>query len=342
MSEKYFSIEALNAVRMDASEEYQSRIPVATQNNIAEIGHIFETYTTLFNEYSTALFNKIGLTVISSQTFENPLKRFKTGSITSGQDVEDIWVDEFRTAEGQYDPTGVTVNPFARRNYQDVQVAYYRMNRQDKYVITINRDDHIRAFTNPSNLDGFYARQFNSLYTGSEYDEWVLMKQLLADAAKSGDMFTVYDCPNPSTDANAKKFIKAAKKVVKDMSYVTDKFNALSVKTKSKASELVLFINKDATTEINVELYSTIFGPQYAGFETQVVELDDFGDLNDGTFAMLVDKDWFKIWDTKHEMAQLFNPDNLATNYWLHIWQILSYSKFKNAVRFTTAKAPTE
>ena len=60
------------------------------------------------------------------------------------------------------------------------------MNRQDKYVITISKIDVIRAFRSASTLDAFITAQFNSLYTGAEYDEYIHMKQLFAELITEG------------------------------------------------------------------------------------------------------------------------------------------------------------
>lgn len=326
-----FTLDVLNTIRANASEEYQNRIPVATKENIAAIGNTFAEYDNIYNEYSTALFHKIGLTLLLTNSFENKLKKFKTGSLTTGQDVEEIFVDQFRAAEGAYDKTGVTINPFARRQYNDVKVYYHRMNRQDKYVISIAKEDHIRAFRSESTLSSFIAAQFNSLYTGSEWDEWTIMKKMIGETAETA--FT-YEVEDPTTQAKCMSFARTIKKAIADLSYVSTAYNPAAVKTKSDKNELVLFIHKDIAPHLDVDLYSVIFGPNYTQTGVSVIELDDFGPLNDGTRALLVDKDFFKIYDVKHEMTQLFNPDNLVTNYWLHVWQILSTSNFKNRVAF--------
>ena len=60
-----YSVDILNNIRLNASEDYQNRIPVATRTNLAEIGQAFETYDVLFNEFHAALINKIGKTTLS-------------------------------------------------------------------------------------------------------------------------------------------------------------------------------------------------------------------------------------------------------------------------------------
>lgn len=338
------SVEVLNTIRNSADSLYKDRIPVATQNNIAEIGRAFSVYDMEYNTFITTLFHKIGLTLLQTKSFNNKLKPFKSGTIVTEQDIEEIWVDQFRAAEGVYDKDGGVgssgIHPFKRRSYNDVKVNYHRMNRQDKYVITISKLDVIRAFRSASTLDAFIAAQFNSLYTGSEYDEYIHMKQLFAEAiaAKREDGTTpeLYTYPVPAIDGTvdaARSFVRTAKKAIKDMEYPSTLFNPAGVKTMSNASELVMFVNKDVAVHMDVDLYAQIFGPQYAKMPVTVVEVDNFGSDNTDTYAIICDKDWFKVYDTLNSFEELKNPEGLYTNYWLHIWQILSYSKFKNAIR---------
>lgn len=343
-----YTPQLLNTIRNNASTEYQTRVPAATQENIAQIGRVFADYDLIYNEFATALMHKIGMTFVQTALWTNKLKSFKSGRVLTGQDVEDIFVSAFRVAEGTYDKEGGMgdggINPFKRRAYQDVAVYYYRMNRQDKYVITLYKDDVIRAFRSSTALEQFITAQFNSLYSGAEWDEFEHMKKLLADAIKEGDFFT-YTVPTiggeSATDAQnmtaCKALIRSIKKAVKDVSYPSTLYNPAKVKTATDASNMVLFINKDVGAHVDVDLYSQIFGPEYAKLGVEVVEVDNFGDDNTGTYALLVDRKWFKVFDVKNEMTQLFNPEGLYTTYWLHIWQILSYCKYATAVRFGTA-----
>lgn len=331
------SVEVLNTIRANADTLYQERIPAATKTNISEIGRAFSTYNAQYNTFISELIHKIGLTILQTKSFTNKLARFKSGTILSEQDVEEIFVEQFRAAEGAYDKNGGVetggIHPFKRRTYQDVQVMYHRMNRQDKYVITLSKIDVIRAFRSASTLDAFITAQFNSLYTGAEYDEYIHMKKLFSEAIAAGDFFNYEVDEIDGTTAKTMAFVRTVKKAVKDLEYPSTEYNPAGVKTLSKASELVMFVHKDVSVHMDVDLYSQIFGPEYAKMPITVVEVDNFGEDNTGTYALICDKDWFKVYDTLNDFEELKNPEGLYTNYWLHIWQILSYSKFKNAVR---------
>ena len=276
----------------------------------------------------------------------NQLKRFKKGMLVTGQDIEEIWVEQFRKAENSYNPQGGFeeggIHPLKRRDYQDVKVMYHRMNRQDMYCITLYKDDVIKAFRSEAVLSAFITAQLNSIYTGAEFDEYTHMKQLFAEGIANKDFFDyqVSEIKDSDTDAAiqraCKNFIRTVKKAINDVGYVSDQYNPAKVKTKTDKNNLVLFINKDIAPHLDVDLYATLFGPEYAKLGVEIVEVDNFGSDNNGTYALLVDPDWFQVYDTKFEMRTMENGQGLYTNYWLHVWQTLSYSKFVTAIRFGT------
>lgn len=342
-----FSLDVLNKIRATASQDYQDRIPEATRNNLSSIGQAFATYTPLFNEFKDALINRIGLTLIETASFTNKLKGLKLGAITSGQDVQEIFVGMAK-AEGVYDPNGT--NPLGRRVHSDVSVVYHRMNRRDQYAISLGDLDFRRNFTSPETLDAFISAQLNSVYTGDEYDEWTIFKHLLATyeftpVGGSKTSYFNYEVPKLTGTNNAaacKEFVKTMKKAVQDMSFMSDQFNAAGVKTRSTSFKL--FIHKDMLPEISVEVLMSAFNKDEANITPQIITFDDFDTLTnptDGpTYALLVDSDFARIWDTLFTTETIRNPQGLFTNYFVHHHQILSLSPFKNAVRFV-GKATT-
>lgn len=328
------SIAILNNIRANASNEYQQRIPEATQTNFAEIGNAMQTYELLANEFCTALVNKIGKTILEKKLFQNKLARFKSGTISTAQDVEEIFI-EMAKAEGSYDATGP--NPLGRRNPPDVKTIYHRLNRQDYYAVSIGDIDFIRVFRSEATLDSFISGLINSVYSGAAYDEWLAMKNLLA----SYDGYFDYEVPAIAGDSaaeTAKTFVKTLRKAVTDLSFASTQYNKAGVKTWTYPNNLVLLVNKDVLAEVDVEVLAKAFNMGKTDIQTAVVTMDDFGSM-ENCYGLLVDKDFFRIWDILSKMAPQYNAQGLFTNYFYHVHQILSLSTFKNAVRFKVATA---
>lgn len=327
-----YSIEVLNNIRANAGTEYQNRIPVATQTNISTIGQAFQTYDLLFNEFCESLFNRIGRTIIEQKMFTNKLARFKSGSINTQQDVQEIFV-QMAKAEGSYNPAGP--NPLGRREPSEVKTLYHRMNRQDVYAISIGDIDFVRVFQSSNTLDAFITAQINSVYSGDQYDEWLAMKNVIATYEGYFD----YEVPSitkaGSADKFAKTFVKTLRKAVNDLSFMSEQYNAAGVLTKCDPKDMVLLVNKDVVTEVDVELLATAFHSSETDMKVagNIVVMDDFGSMGN-CYGVLVDKEWFKVFDTLSKMATQRNEHGLFTNYFYHHHQILSASLFKNAVRF--------
>lgn len=326
-----YSIDILNNIRANASEEYQNRVPEATQTNIVTIGNALETYSVLYNEFASALFNKIGKTIIESKLFKNKLARFKSGAVTTQQDVEEIFVDMGKAATA-YDPNGT--NPLGRRTDDNVKVVYHRMNRQDCYDISIGDIDFIRVFRSEASLDNFIKSKINAVYSRANHDEWLYMKNVLATYDGYFD-YAVPEITATTAEASAKAFVKTLRKAVNDVSFASDKYNKAGVTTWTDPDKLVLLVNKDVVAEVDVEVLAKAFNMGKTDVNVEIITMDDFGTL-DKTYALLIDEEFFKVWDTLSRMESQRNAQGLFTNFFYHVHQILSASPFKTAVRFTT------
>lgn len=334
-----YSIEILNNIRANASEEYKRVIPEATQTNIAAIGQSFQTYDLVYNEFASALIHKIGKTLLEQKLFSNKLAKFKSG-LVSPHDVEEIFT-EMVNAEGAFDPDGK--NPLGRRKVDNTKVMYHRQNRQDYWCISLGDLDFVRCFRSEATLDEYILGKINAVYSGAEYAEWCAMKNVLATYKNmTGTAHGYFDYQVPViTDATAesscKKFVKTLRKAVQDLSFASTKYNAAGVRTWTNPSDMVLFIHKDVIAEIDVEVLAKAFNMGKTDINVQIEVMDDFGTLTD-TYGILADKKFLKVWDTLSKMEQQRNAQGLFTNFFYHVHQILSASKFKNAVRFTTAE----
>jgi hypothetical protein len=121
------AMDILNVIRANASSTYQERIPEATQDNIREIGNAMLTYESTQNEFLNALVNRIARVIITSKSYQNPLRMFKKGVLEFGETIEEIFVNIARAH--QFDPAVAEKEVF-KREIPDVNAVFHKMNYQ--------------------------------------------------------------------------------------------------------------------------------------------------------------------------------------------------------------------
>lgn len=324
------SVQILNCIRDSASATYQERIPVATQNNIREIGNAMMQFQSTQNEFLNALVNRIARVIITSKSYTNPLAMFKKGIMEYGEQVEEIFVNIAKAHP--FDPDVAEENVF-KREIPDVDAVFHRMNYQNFYKVTISNEQLRQAFLSAEGVTDLIARIVDTLYSGSEFDEFLIMKQLIADAARAGKMFPI-NIPAPSS-ATAKQIVTTIKGISNKLEFMSNQYNYMGVLNFTKKENQILLIDAEFDATIDVEVLASAFNMSKAEFMGQRVLVDNFGDLT-GVVAALVDRDWFMVFDNLMSFTENYNGEGLYWNYFYHVWKTFSSSPFSNAILFTT------
>lgn len=323
-------VDILNAIRSNASSLYQDRVPESTQENIKETGSAIMAYETTQNEFLSALVNRIARVIITSKSYENPLRMFKKGIMEFGESIEEIFV---RIAEAHpFDPVTAEKEVF-KREIPNVDAVFHRVNLKNFYKATISNEMLRQAFLSWNGITDLIARIVDSLYSGSEFDEFLCMKQLVAEAATKGKMFSV-NIPAITAD-NAKSIVSTIKAISNKMEFMSPSYNAMGVLNYSKKEDQIFLIDAAFDAVIDVEVLASAFNMDKAEFMGQRVLVDNFNELT-GVVAAIVDRDWFMVFDQQLNFTENYNGQGLYWNYFYHVWKIMSTSPFSNAVLFTT------
>ena len=324
------AMDILNVIHANASSTYQERIPEATQDNIREIGNAMLTYESTQNEFLNALVNRIARVIITSKSYQNPLRMFKKGVLEFGETIEEIFVNIARAH--QFDPAVAEKEVF-KREIPDVNAVFHKMNYQNFYKTTISNEQLRQAFLSYQGISDLIVRIVDSLYTGSEFDEFLVMKQLIVDAANDGKMYAV-TIPEVTPD-NAKTIVAKIKGVSNSMEFMSTTYNSMGVLNYTKKENQIFLIDAAFDAMIDVEVLASAFNMSKAEFMGQRVLIDNFGELT-GVYAAIVDKDWFMVFDNWIGFTENYNGQGLYWNYFYHCWKTFSTSPFSNAVLFTT------
>ena len=339
-------INVLNTILAQGSEDYQRRVPAATQTNIAEVGSAVMGYRATENEFLSALVNKVAMTIVHNKTFRNPLAILKKGSVPLGRNIEEIYTNP---ATGTiYDPSG---KDLLARAIPDTKAIYHSMNRQGKYKVTVTKAQLIQAFTSYTALERLLDTIVNSLYSGDNLDEFILMKQLFSSAIDGNKLKTVdLEIADVNSTENAKKFVKAVKTVGQAMEFPSTSFNSYydinkvaeptennpdvtPVTTWTPLANQVLLIRNDVAVDVDVELLAKAFNVSYTDLKQRTLTIDSFGTATK-CGAVLCDEAFVQVYDNLEQVESFHNGEGLYDNYIYHHWQTYSLSLFANAVGF--------
>ena len=336
------AIEVLNTIRDNASQAYQDRVPEATRANIAEVGEAITDLNNavVYNEFINTLANMIYAPMLLKKSWTNPLGKFKKGKKTFGDTVEEVY-NNFIKAQ-TFDQTG---SGLLTRNLPDTKVVFHRMNRQDSYVLTDSPEALAKAFKSYEGVSDFLENLFTTIRNSAELDEYILMRELFAEAYNNNAMVVVPVADPQASEANAKAFIKTVKTISGDMVYPNSNNNAYltaqssdnkPIITFSKKDEQVLIVDNPTDVTCNIDVLASAFNKSIVEFnDTQKEVIDAFP--IEGMIGALVDKNFFQVYDDLFTFREFENGLGLYRNHILHVWQTLGYSILCNAVCFVVA-----
>lgn len=350
------SEDILNAIRNSASANYRDYVPAASvkQNNIKEIGAIVMNDVALQNEFLTALVNRIGRVIINSKLFSNPWAKFKRGILEYGETIEEIFVNIARPF--QYDPAVAETKMFARE-IPDVRAAFHFLNYQKFYKSTIQQEQLRQAFLSWQGINDLIAKIVDAMYTGANYDEFMVMKYMIGRHALNGEIFPKQI--SGVSAANMKGIVGTIKGLSNNFEFMSGKYNVAGVQNYSLKENQYIIVNSEFDAVMDVEVLASAFNMDKADFMGHRVLVDSFGSLDadrlaelfagdpnyvpltsaeltalDAIPAVIVDEDWFQIYDNLIEFTEKYNAEGLYWNYWLHEWKTFSISPFANAAIF--------
>ena len=351
------SVDVLNRIREAASVNYQTAVPIATADSavIREIGKIIIDSPNLQNEFLNSLINRIGKVVIKSRLFANPLSMFNSGMLEYGETVEEVFVN--LCDANQYNATASEDTVF-KRQFPDVRSQFHVVNSEIYYKQSVGRRELEKAFLSAEGVYDLVEYIIQKMYVSANYDEFLVMKYMIAVAALDGTM-PIYPVTAVTDEASAKGLLKAVKLLSNNFEILSKDYNTAGVYNSSTKEDQYLIIDNANDANLSVDALAYMFGPAFASNDAKKVRIDGFDKLDierlkkvlgleldpftsdelaalGNIEAVLIDWAWFQIYYKLFETRYLENPENLYENTWLHAWKIYSRSVFENGVIFAS------
>lgn len=358
------SVGILNAIRDNASAEYYQAVPQAkaTTESIRAVGEQILAFQPRMNEFVSALVNRIARVVVTSKLYSNPLAFAKKGLLEYGETIEEIFVDIAKANAYDWNSTNETEQAFKREN-PDIKTAFHALNMQTYYKATVSEQNLRQAFLSLDGVTDLLARIVNSLYSGAAYDEYIMMKYIIAQSLIPGNVkMTTIDAVDD--EASGKAAVKKVKGITGKLQFMSKEYNIAGVNTFIPSpSDIFVVMTADYEASIDVDVLASAFNMDKVQFMGQRVLVDSFS-FNDGELARLdellakdptytrpskdnltalntvgivvMSRDWFQVYDVLNQFAEQYNAALLYWNEFNHVWRIYSASPFAPIVGFTT------
>lgn len=351
------TIDILNVIRANASQEYQDQVPKITKaSEVRQIGDVLYGYPALQNQFVSALVNRIASVRAKSATFNNPYSDLKKGFLEFGETVEEIFVQIAKVRVFSYDKAEQRE---LKRSMPDVRSAFHTMNWNVQYPVTITESDLQKAFLSMEGVQDLITRIVDTIYQAANYDEYLLFKYLMIKGITKGSMY-----PVSIDDTDMKNSAIAFRSMSNQLTFMNDKYNNAGVQTVTPKEDQVIFMDATYNARYDVEVLAAAFNMSKTEFMGKLYLIDDFttfdnkrfneirleSDMIDevtedeltlmkGVKAVIADKEWFQVYDNMARFTEKFVASGDYWNYFYRVQKTISYSPFSNAVVFADSSA---
>jgi hypothetical protein len=352
------TMDILNVIRQNASYEYQQNVPEVTKaSDIPRVGEVIYGTPAFANQFINALVNRIAIVRMQSATFNNPYSVLKKGYIEFGETVEDIFVSIAKGVD--FDPEKGKSREF-KRTFPDVRSAFHTMNWRVMYPVTIQDEDLKQAFLSLEGVQNLIAKIVDSVYTGAEYDEFLLFKYLMIKAISHGKMKP--ESIGDGTDL--KESAVAFRGISNLLPFISSDYSEAGVKTNTPKNRQIIFMDAKFNAQFDVNVLASAFNMNKADFMGRLFLIDNWTSFDNERFdvirensdgieevtaeelallanvkAVIVDENWFQIYDNNNKFTEKYVASGMYWNYFYHTWKTVSSSPFANAVVFVTDEA---
>lgn len=352
------TLDIMNAIRQNAPYDYQQSVPlVAKASDIPKAGEVICGTPAFSNQFINSIVNRIALVMTKSATFNNPYASLKKGYLEFGETVEEIFVQIAKVVD--YTPEKGAAREF-KRTLPDVKSAFHAMNWRVMYPVTIQDEDLRLAFLAESGVQDLVAKIVESVYKAAEYDEFLLFKYLLIKAISHGKMYPMSIGAGTDLKEAGEMFRGASN----DLTFMKTKYNASGVRTTTPRENQAIFMDSWFNAKYDVNVLAAAFNMDKATFTASLHLIDDWASFDNERFdvirdnsdgleevtadelalmknvkAVLLDVDWFQVYDNNAKFTEQYSAAGLYWNYFYHVWKTISSSPFSNAIVFVTDTA---
>lgn len=345
---------------VNATPTLKAALPLSTKKGITSnmIGDMLYINQDLSNAFIPALLNQIALRVVQSKYWTDPWVGLEKGKINYGEIINEIFIKMAKPHE--FDQQRAEEEVF-KREIPDVLTAFHSLNYKKFYKQSISNEELRGAFISWDSLTRFIADIIQNMFTSANYDVNQTKRYMLGYSLIHG--FAGVQVIKAITDkASAEDAVASARTASLDMLEMSPRFNRFKVPNFSSLEDQVIIINNKVAGRIDVSVLAADFNMDKAEFLTMHrLAVSSFGNLDTARLAelfsedpsyeelsadelaeldqvafIIVDRNWFQIYDYFNGVTNIFNPDGVYWNYDYQVWKVFGSSPFSNIQAFSS------
>lgn len=325
---------------LNATNDFQQRVPDPTQAGIAATSKfLFDPMNrNYYNEFIDQYINRVAVQYVRTNAWENPLSVFKGSKISYGSTIQESALKWIKAHSYNVDD-----DTLLKVTRPEAAVWYHSVNRKDRYDISVELPDMRMAFAEEYGLNNLVSAIMRVPYNSDNYDEYLSMIQQIAYYEENWGFYKTTLSAVPTDEETGKEFLTALRTDAGNLAFPSSLYSPVSaeygIPTFARPNELVLFITPAVQAAIDVNTLASVFQLDKADIRYRTVLVRELPVPN--AVALLTTEDFFVVNDYVYQNESFYNPQTLATNYYLHHWEIVSVSPFVPAILYTTDAATT-
>jgi hypothetical protein len=257
-----------------------------------------------------------------------------------------------------------------KRVIPDVNAMYHVLNFTKQYKQTIQETRLRQAFLSMDGVTSLISDIIQAMLSGANYDEWLMMKYLIARLALDGKIMGV-TIPTVNK-TNLEDIMATIKENSSNLEYPDATYNMAGVENFAKVDKQHIILSSSFEAKSDVMVLSSAFNMEKADFLGKKTKTNSFGftvkeierlkylfaehvdtdgkpiytdtiftsdelTLLSTIASMITHEDFLMVYDNLVDQSMEYVTQGRYWNHFLDTWKIFSASPFHQAVLFTTA-----
>ena len=304
----------------------------------------------VMNEFLTVFANYFMYEETKQHIFESEFDRLKSP-------IDGNRYGTFEAFRNTVKPMSYNEGDLARilRLYKpDVKTAYFARNRQDVFPMSITREELEGAFADFTKFDNFITGLYTQLVNSNKVVEYNAIKECInvnvqGGAIKKRIIPTINSGTAPAIAKLIREYVIKMQKPSTEYNAYADMEGAVGdpVETSTPKKSLLLIADADTIANISIDVLASAFNLQYADFQINLIEVDDFGynlydrerrtvvdHKNSNIKFIICDEALFNIKDLLDVTMQGTNDATFVKQTFYHVWQMINVRPWANAIAF--------